>query len=222
MVFSSQPSGVPDGVPVLSRGRHRNPRRGACIMEMASVLAGERWSDHPACTHPLLAQLARLVNDHTDDAARQDLVPLIPSLVGRLGDDRTWLRLPVAVAASTVLDVPEGTQRVLAAGLLRAEQLCAGAGPDLAATAEEARAAREMVPGAVAWVERLRIGGRIDLASFRRHSAPTMIRCAAEGVVASGGPDRDQRLRTLLETGIAACPATSYITWSQPRVAPSA
>jgi len=28
-------------------------------MEFASYLAGERWSDHPACTHPLLAVLAR-------------------------------------------------------------------------------------------------------------------------------------------------------------------
>ena len=33
-------------------GRHRNPRKGACFMEMASFLAGERWSDHPQCTHP--------------------------------------------------------------------------------------------------------------------------------------------------------------------------
>ena len=28
-------------------------------MEFASFLAGERWSDHPACTHPLLAGVAR-------------------------------------------------------------------------------------------------------------------------------------------------------------------
>jgi hypothetical protein len=35
-------------LPVLSRGKHRNPRKGACFMEFASLLAGERWSDHPA------------------------------------------------------------------------------------------------------------------------------------------------------------------------------
>ena len=46
---------LPDLLPVLSRGKHRNPRKGACFMELASYLAGERWSDHPACTHPLLA-----------------------------------------------------------------------------------------------------------------------------------------------------------------------
>ena len=146
---------APDGVPVLSRGRHRSPRRGACFMEFASFLAGERWSDHPSCTHPLLAQLARQVNDLVGDAGRQKLVPLIPSVVGRRGDDRTWLTLPVAVAAVPILDVPEATQRVLAAGLLCAEQVCAEAGPELAETGSEARAALERVPGAVAWVERL-------------------------------------------------------------------
>src|SRR5215510_14758404 len=73
---------APDGVPVLSRGKHRSPRKGACFMEFASFLAGERWSDHPACTHPLLAQLARRVNDLIGNAGRQELVPLIPWVVG--------------------------------------------------------------------------------------------------------------------------------------------
>ena len=57
----------PDVLPILSRGKHRNPRRGACFMELASYLAGESWSDHPSCTHPLLASLARDVNDHVGD-----------------------------------------------------------------------------------------------------------------------------------------------------------
>ena len=48
-------------LPILSRGKHRSPRKGACFMEFASLLAGERWSDHPACTHPLLAAVARHV-----------------------------------------------------------------------------------------------------------------------------------------------------------------
>ena len=38
-------------------------------MELASYLAGERWSAHPPCTHPLLAALARDVNDHTGSLA---------------------------------------------------------------------------------------------------------------------------------------------------------
>ena len=117
-------STLPDGIPVLSRGRHRSPRRGACFMELASVLAGERWSDHPSCTHPLLAEVARRVNDRVNDAERQELLLLVPSVVGRRGDDRTWLTVAVAAAASVVLDVTEPTQRVLAGGLLQAESLC--------------------------------------------------------------------------------------------------
>src|SRR6187399_1829020 len=73
---------APDLIPVLSRGKHRNPRRGACFMEMASFLAGERWSDHPACTHPVLATLARCVNDMLDDTSRQRISTMIPEVVG--------------------------------------------------------------------------------------------------------------------------------------------
>ena len=141
------------------------------------------------------------------DGDRQQLVPLIPLVVGRRGDDRTWLTLPVTVAAGPILEVPEETQRVLAAGLLCAEQLCAEAGPDLAATGREARAALDLVPGAVAWVERLRIRPRITPRIFADRCAPTMVRCTADGIVASGAPDRDLRLRALLEAAIAACPA---------------
>ncbi|MGH9132316.1 MAG: hypothetical protein ACRDZZ_00145, partial [Ilumatobacteraceae bacterium] len=81
-VRGATPAGVPDVVPVLSRGKHRSPRNGACFMEMAAYLAGERWSDHPRCTHPLVAAVARLVNDHTTDANRARLADLIPSVIG--------------------------------------------------------------------------------------------------------------------------------------------
>jgi hypothetical protein len=199
-------SSVPDGIPVLSRGKHRSPRRGACFMEFASFLAGEQWSDHPPCTHPLLAQLARQVNDSLSDGDRQQLVPLIPMVVGRRGDDRTWLTLPVAVASEVIIDVPEEAQHVLAAGLLCAEQLCAEAVPGMPATQNQARAALDLVPGAVAWVHRLAISPRITPRVFADRSAPTMIRCAVDGIVESAAADRDLRLRTLLETAISTCP----------------
>jgi hypothetical protein len=207
-----KPSSLPDGIPVLSRGRHRTPRRGACFMELASVLAGERWSDHPSCTHPLLGQLARRVNDHTSDDGRQALTPLIPSVVGRRGNDQTWLTVAVAVAANVILDVPEATQRVLSGGLLQAEQVCADAAPDLAAARREAQVALGLVPGAVAWVERLGVRRRIDAQTFARRCAPTIVRCAVDGVVASSRPDSDRLLRALLEAGIAACPAADTDT----------
>jgi hypothetical protein len=74
----SNDSQLPALLPTLFRGKHRTPRAGACFMEFASLLACERWSDHPACTHPLLATVARDVNDHTSDAGRSRLADLIP------------------------------------------------------------------------------------------------------------------------------------------------
>jgi hypothetical protein len=138
-------------------------------------------------------------------------VPLIPLVVGRRGDERTWLTLPVAVASGPILEVPEERQRVLAAGLLCAEQLCAEAGPDLAATQRQARAALDLVPGAVAWVERLGIRPRTTPRVFADRSAPTMVRCAADGILESVAPDRDVRLRALLEAAIAACPSPQQV-----------
>ena len=202
-----KPSIVPDGIPVLSRGRHRTPRRGACFMEFASVLAGERWSDHPSCTHPLLGQLARQVNDNISDDGRQELALLIPSVVGRRGNDQTWLTVAVAVAADSRSSTsPSRRSACWSGGLLQAERVCADAAPDLAATRREAQAALELVPGAVAWVDRLGVRGRIDARIFARRCAPTIVRCAVDGVVASGRPDSDRLLRAMLEAGISACP----------------
>jgi hypothetical protein len=175
-------------------------------MELASVLAGEPWSDHPGCTHPLLGQLARQVNDQTSDAGRQELAPLIPSVIGRRGDATSWVKVSVAVAARTILDVPESAQRVLAGGLIRAEQLCADKGPELDATRRQARSALDLVPAAVAWFERLSLRDRISEKTYAGRCAPMMVHCSVEGIVANGTPDRDQRLRELLELGIAACP----------------
>lgn len=50
-------------------------------MELVSAAAGGLWSDRPACTPPVLAHVARLVNDHTSPANRPRLAPLIPYLI---------------------------------------------------------------------------------------------------------------------------------------------
>jgi hypothetical protein len=39
----------------LSAGRHRSPDDGACVMELASMLAGEPFSDRPATVCPVIA-----------------------------------------------------------------------------------------------------------------------------------------------------------------------
>lgn len=78
---------LPETLPILSRGKHLNPRDGACVMELVSVLAGERWSDHPRCTHPALAELARLVNDALPEGEHVALGPIAADLVGLRPDD---------------------------------------------------------------------------------------------------------------------------------------
>jgi hypothetical protein len=51
-------------------------------MEIASFLAGERWSDHPKCADPSLGELARCVNDIMPDDRRSQLALMIPSVIG--------------------------------------------------------------------------------------------------------------------------------------------
>jgi hypothetical protein len=195
--------GVPDGLPVLSRGKHRNPRQGACFMEMASLLANEPWSDRPRCTHPLLAQLARLVNDHTSDAGRAELVVMIPEVIGVRGQGLEWeVALVAAVAAQAVYDAPEPKQRALAAGLLRCDELAErhdATGVDRAAIA----AALERVPGAATWARSF-VGGAAPLKprAFQRHSAPAVLLCAVRGTAEAAISDPDAQLRGLLRTGL--------------------
>ena len=73
---------TPTGLPLLSAGAHLAPEDGACLMEYVSVLAGEPFSDTPRCTDPLLATLARLVNDATSDHGRDRLGALASALAG--------------------------------------------------------------------------------------------------------------------------------------------
>lgn len=75
-------TGVPEGMPWLAAGHHRRPETGACIMEYVSLLAGERFSDHPRCVHPMLAGLARRINDRVGAGARQQLGALAADMVG--------------------------------------------------------------------------------------------------------------------------------------------
>jgi len=66
----------------LAPGRHRSPRIGACVMELASMLAGESFSDRPATASPVIAAFLRTYNDGIDDDRRQDLYPLASLIVG--------------------------------------------------------------------------------------------------------------------------------------------
>lgn len=71
-----------DFLPSIARGAHSAAAGEACVMEYVSVLAGESFSDHPSCTHPVLAEAARTVNDLMSDENRFKLVPVITRLFG--------------------------------------------------------------------------------------------------------------------------------------------
>jgi hypothetical protein len=66
----------------LCRGRHASPSEGACVMELASMLAGERFSDHPRAVCPVIATVLRAYNDGIDDERREDLYTYAAAVVG--------------------------------------------------------------------------------------------------------------------------------------------
>jgi hypothetical protein len=51
-------------------------------MELASMLAGEPFSDHPASACPVIGSFLRAYNDSIDDNRRQDLYALAAHIVG--------------------------------------------------------------------------------------------------------------------------------------------
>jgi hypothetical protein len=57
----------------LSKGKHSTPEDGACVMELASMLAGEEFTDHPDCVCPVIGSFLRAYNDSVNDDRRQDL-----------------------------------------------------------------------------------------------------------------------------------------------------
>jgi hypothetical protein len=92
----SRETAVPTSMPVLGRGKHRNPSRGACIMEYTSLLAGEPFTDAPACVDEELAAVLRGANDKLSDADRPRLVPLLGRSIGLAAGPRpagrVWCR----------------------------------------------------------------------------------------------------------------------------------
>jgi hypothetical protein len=205
--MASRSVDVPDLVPQLSRGKHRSPRKGACFMELASFLAGERWSDHPACTHPLLATLARLVNDHTTDAGRRELGPLVPSVIGLTGDDpRVDVRLALRSATTALPVVAAERQRVLAVSVLAAERALADLdGTPADRLSEHSVWALEEVPLAAEWAREFTEEMRATARGFHRHAAPNTVRYAVVGIAQACIPDPDAVLRDLLADAIDDC-----------------
>jgi hypothetical protein len=209
-------------VPILSAGRHRTPRTGACFMEFASYLAGERWSDHPACTHPALAFVARMINDCTSDRERSRLAELIPSVIGLNGEDpRVELLLALRVATNALPIASEPRQRALAVGILacrmRLAELAVPDDADLESRIDEALA---KAPLATRWAQDF-VSGSTAPTRGRTVSRMTesVIRVGVLGIAQACSPGADALLREVLRGAIADCTAVLAETSAEDRLA---
>jgi hypothetical protein len=180
-------------------------------MELVSYLAGERWSDHPACTHPLLAALARSVNDASSDVARPQLAPLIPAVVGLNGGGEHWSVEIAMLAATAALPVASASrQNALAVGLLTCERMLETLDDrEPGFVRPETLAAFDSVPDAEAWARRFVARSQMSVDRFTQHAGSEIVRLSVEGIADACIPDPDRRLRDLLKTAVDECR-----TWS--------
>ena len=98
----------------LGPGRHRGPGEVVCVMELSSMLAGERFTDRPKSVCPLIGALLRTYNDNLDDRRRQDLYRFAAEAVGTRGDyalerARAEVALEAAREAAPRRPEPPGT-----------------------------------------------------------------------------------------------------------------
>ena len=84
-------------ITTLAIGSHEADSAKMCAMEAVAYIAGEPWSDAPACASPVIAAFVRRWNDALPSADRTRLLlPLVPEIVGTRttgADDvtRAWM-----------------------------------------------------------------------------------------------------------------------------------
>jgi len=204
---------IPEFLPVLSVGRHRSPKRGACFMEYASHLAGERWSDHPPCTHAAVAALARAVNDCTSDEARGRLVPLIPSVIGLHGpDDRVRLIVAVRASAAALPVASESRQRAISVGLAHCEALLDDRSGETADRLRGLiRAAFDQAPAAERWARAFLASVGTSKTRLDSWTVDKMVALSIIGMAEACIDDADDRLFRLLSSTIDDCRADAPV-----------
>ncbi|MDH6181272.1 hypothetical protein M2152_001454 [Microbacteriaceae bacterium SG_E_30_P1] len=168
-------------------------------MEYASYLAGEPWSDKPACTHPLLASLARDVNDLTSDARRGDLLFLVPRVVGLYPRSEIFsAEIALIVASEALPIVSMDRQRALGAGLL---SLASRTGD--ATIHELAIEAILQVPDVERWAHSYLDRVQPSLRGWQR-SAEAIVHTSTVGIALACVTSPDAHLRAALERSIVA------------------
>jgi hypothetical protein len=194
-------SAPPADLPRLQAGAHVSAQDGACLMELVSVLAEQKFSDRPRCTEPLLAHLARLVNDASSDVGRPQLALLARALTsaGPTGAVGAAVRALAAVQTAAV-EVPatdEWAGRRLARISRRAHR--------------HLQRVNRLGPAGV-------LTRRLEL--LHRHG-PGRVRLerAVRTVTRIQSPERDRVLAAMLKAALAAGPAGA-VPRAIPGVAP--
>jgi hypothetical protein len=83
MMEAERDSALPDRLEVrLTAGAHSSPRQGVCVVELASLIANEEFSDRPRCVCPVIGAFLRGWNDRAPYAQRQRLGPYAARIVG--------------------------------------------------------------------------------------------------------------------------------------------
>src|ERR1700758_3811309 len=101
----------------LGPGRHPRPGNVVCVMELSSMLAGERFGDRPVSVCPVIGAILRVYNDNIDDRRRQDLYRFAADAVDTRRDYRVqrsradaaleWARARYESRGGTVLSPPD-------------------------------------------------------------------------------------------------------------------
>ncbi|MEV5434063.1 hypothetical protein [Streptomyces sp. NPDC052701] len=175
---------IPDGLPAPGRFAHLHPDDGACLMEAAALLATGRFTDSPPGTHPVLAALARAVNDAVGEPTRLALWPLAADLAEAGPADRAYGPRLVGTVVDAASRVRPGSRRLRRRGA--------------ACHARARRLARARTPAAPARLA--------DLLWWRGPGHHHLEH--ALGVLLTA-PDADRRLALLLRRAVAEARATA-------------
>jgi hypothetical protein len=150
----------------LSKGRHSSPESGACVMELASMLAGEQFTDHPRSVSRVVGAFLRCYNDMLDDTRRQDLYEYAAKVVGSAR----------AAARLAGVDQDTGEEARQRSVFVEREDVCdvlVGTDEDNASGATVHTAQIEDVGAVRVWTEHLLVVDQAELAlsrqQYRRH-----------------------------------------------------
>jgi hypothetical protein len=156
-------------------------------MEVASFLAGERWSDHPGCAHPVLAAAARSVNDLTSEQELHRLAPLVPLVLDTARPDPGHATRLARFCLEWVGEIDSRHRQALDCSALTAELLLEVA-PPAVIEARHSSEARKL---------NRRLSPTLD--TYARRAAPAVAILVSE-VVAETSRDPDAALRDFLES----------------------